>query len=47
MNIYYNLFYRNWVNNRASIEQIDLAVEKNLITSEEAQTIKDIERNPL
>lgn len=47
MGAVYNLFYRNWVNNRATVEQIDLAVEKGLITQEEASTIKSTERNPL
>ncbi|MGM1048410.1 MAG: hypothetical protein ACQEXX_20035 [Bacillota bacterium] len=41
----YNLFYRNWVNNRATAEQINLAVEKQLITEEEAITIKATEQN--
>lgn len=41
----YNLFLRNWVNNRATVEQIDLAVEKQLITEGEAETIKATERS--
>lgn len=45
--IYYNLFLRNWVNNRATEEQIEQAVTKELITVEEAETIKATERNPL
>lgn len=47
MGAVYNLFLRNWVNNRATVEQIDLAVEKQLITEEEATAIKETERNPL
>ena len=47
MSAIYNLFYRNWVNNRATAEQIDLAVTKGLLTEEEANTIKSTERNPL
>lgn len=46
MYVYYNLFLRNWENNRASVEQIDLAVSKGLITIEDADTIKTTERNP-
>lgn len=42
----YNLFLRNWVNNRATVEQIDLAVQKQLITEEEAVQIKSTDRNP-
>lgn len=44
--VVYNLFLRNWLNNRASVEQIDLAVQKQLITEEEAEKIKSTERNP-
>jgi hypothetical protein len=47
MGAVYNLFLRNWVNNRATPEQIELAVEKELITVDEAETIKSTERNPL
>jgi hypothetical protein len=47
MGIVYNLFLRNWVNNRATIEQIDLAVQKQLITEEQAETIKTTERSPV
>jgi len=47
MNAYYNLFLRNWENNRATEEQIDLAVEKELITLDEAKKIKATERKPL
>lgn len=43
----YNLFLRNWVNNRATVEQIDLAVQKQLITAEQAETIKATERAPI
>ncbi|GIO63587.1 hypothetical protein [Paenibacillus cineris] len=45
MSAVYNLFLRNWVNNRATEEQIDLAVQKQLITEEEAETIKTTERS--
>ncbi|RED34664.1 hypothetical protein [Paenibacillus sp. VMFN-D1] len=44
-NAVYNLFLRNWVNNRATVEQIDLAVQKQLITEEEAQTIMETPKN--
>lgn len=39
MSAVYNIFFRNWENNRASVEQIDLAVSKGLITAEEADMI--------
>ncbi|QPQ30970.1 hypothetical protein [Lysinibacillus sp. JNUCC 51] len=41
MNAVYNLFLRNWINCRATEEQIDLAVAKSLITAEEAIRIKE------
>lgn len=44
MSIYYNLFLRNWKNNRATEEDINKAVEKGFITEEEASEIKNIER---
>ncbi|GAB6990843.1 hypothetical protein [Paenibacillus pini] len=47
MEAIYNLFLRNWINNRASVEQINQAVVKNFITEEEANTIKESDRNPL
>lgn len=47
MSAVYNIFLRNWTNNRASVEQIELAVEKELITVDEAEMIKSTERNPL
>lgn len=43
--VVYNLFLRNWVNNRDTEEQIDLAVQKQLITEEEAEAIKATERS--
>ena len=45
MSAVYNLFLRNWINNRASEEHIALAVEKQLITQDEAETIKASERD--
>ncbi len=47
MRAIYNLFLRNWVNGRATLEQIDQAVLKELITEEEADKIKDTEQEPL
>lgn len=44
-NLVYNLFLRNWCNCRATEEQIDLAVTKELLTEEEAIKIKAIEQN--
>ena len=41
----YNLFLRNWCNCRATEEQIDLAVTKELLTEEEAFKIKGTEKN--
>ncbi|GAA3349824.1 hypothetical protein [Deinococcus persicinus] len=41
----YNLFLRNWCNCRATEEQIDLAVTKELLTEEEAFKIKGTEQN--
>lgn len=46
MSAVYNLFLRNWLNNRATEDHIDQAIEKKLITEEEANTIKSTERNP-
>ncbi|WP_157804185.1 hypothetical protein [Lysinibacillus xylanilyticus] len=45
MNAVYNLFLRNWCNCRATEEQIDLAVKKELITKEEAIKIIATEQN--
>jgi len=45
LNSVYNLFLRNWINCRATEEQIDLAVTKALITAEEAVKIKVTEQN--
>lgn len=36
----YNLFLRNWINGTANEPEIDAAVTKNLITAEQAETIK-------
>lgn len=47
MGAVYNLFLRNWVNGRATVEQINQAVEKELITQKEADTIIATEQNPL
>jgi len=47
LDIYYNLFFRNWLNNRASIEQIEQAVNKNILTTTEATEIMATERKPL
>lgn len=47
MSAVYNLFLRNWVNGRATVEQIDQAVAKGLITEEEAISIKATEQNPV
>lgn len=44
MSAYYNLFLRNWLNNRAQVSDIDLAVTKGYITEGEANTIKTTER---
>ena len=43
MSLYYNLFLRNWLNNRATKEQIDQAVPK-FLTQNEAEEIKNTER---
>lgn len=43
--IYYNLFMRNWTNNTATIENIDQAVTKKYITTEQGETIKSTPRN--
>jgi len=45
LSVIYNLFLRNWCNCRATEEQIDLAVTKELITKEEAIKIKATEQN--
>jgi len=45
LNAVYNLFLRNWCNCRATEEQIDLAVTKELLTEEEATKIKATEQN--
>ena len=45
MRVIYNIFLRNWINNRASVEQIEQAVTMNLLTREEATTILKAERN--
>lgn len=47
MSAVYNLFLRNWVNGRASVDQINQAVAKNLITQEEANIIMDTEQSPV
>lgn len=44
MSAYYNLFLRNWLNHRATVEQIDDAVTKGYLTTEEGETIKNTER---
>lgn len=45
--IYYDLFMRNWVNNTATIGNIDQAVTMKYITPEQGETIKVTEQNPL
>lgn len=40
----YNLFLRNWTNHTANESELELAVEKSLLTQEQADTIKTIER---
>ncbi|MCT6817263.1 MAG: hypothetical protein M3043_12755 [Lysinibacillus fusiformis] len=45
MNPVYSCFLRNWENGRATEEQIDLAVTKELLTEEEAIQIKATEQN--
>lgn len=40
----YNLFLRNWKNGVANDAEIDLAVQKGLITKEQGDEIKSIER---
>lgn len=47
MNAVYSLFLRNWENGRATVDQIDQAVEKGLITSKDADIIKATEQNPV
>ncbi|WP_157091315.1 hypothetical protein [Paenibacillus antarcticus] len=43
----YNLFLRNWVNNQATVEQIEKAVTLGHLAREEADTIMGTERNTL
>lgn len=43
----YNLFLRNWINNRATGEQIQKAIEKGYITQEEAEEIMANPRNQI
>lgn len=45
MNTAYSLFLRNWINNRATEEQVNKAVELQLLTLDEAAKIKSTERN--
>lgn len=47
MGAIYNIFLRNWENRRASIEQIEQAVTKALLTREEADTILATPQNQL
>lgn len=47
MSAVYNLFLRNWVNGRASVEQIELAVTKGFITREEADVIMSNEQKQI
>ncbi|MBU5214964.1 hypothetical protein [Heyndrickxia oleronia] len=42
--IYYNLFLRNWKNNRATEEDINIAVDKGFISKEQGDEIKSRER---
>lgn len=42
---YYNLFLRNWKNNKATEEDIDAAVRLGYITEEQGNEIKSTERN--
>lgn len=44
MSAMFNLFMRNWLNRRASEEDIDLAVNKGLLTEQQGQEIKDTPR---
>ncbi|MFB4326386.1 hypothetical protein RB298_29080 [Priestia sp. BR_2] len=44
MNATYSLFLRNWINNRATEEQVNKAVEMQLLTLDEAATIKSTDR---
>lgn len=41
----YNLFMRNWLRGTANEEHIDKAVEKELITAEQGEEIKNTPRN--
>ena len=47
MNATYRLFLRNWENGRASEEQIQLAVAKDLLTEDEAVVILATEQSPV
>lgn len=47
MSVIYNIFLRNWVNSRATEEQVRLAVTKGLITQKEADIILATEQNPV
>lgn len=42
---YYNLFMRNWKNNKATENDIDAAVRLAYITEDQGKTIKSTERN--
>ena len=42
--IYYNLFLRNWKNNRATEEDINIAVDKGFISKAQGDEIKSSER---
>ncbi|MEC2070349.1 hypothetical protein [Alkalihalophilus marmarensis] len=44
MNPVYNLFMRNWKSGAAEEADIDKAVERNLLTQEQAEEIKTTER---
>ncbi|MDV2883844.1 hypothetical protein RYX45_01530 [Alkalihalophilus pseudofirmus] len=44
MSIYFNLFMRNWKNGAATEADIEKAVERNLLTQEQAEEIKTTER---
>lgn len=39
MGAIYNIFYRNWINKRASVEQIQQSVTMGILTQEQADTI--------
>lgn len=40
----YNLFMRNWTNGVANETHIDAAVQKGLLSEEQAETIKNTQR---